>query len=120
MIGSVRELAAALLAFAETRTRLAATEVEEQAVRWAEIALWLAIAAFFLGGAMVFLGLLVVLLFWDSNRLLAAGLVGALFLGAGVAGALMAGARLRERPKFLSATIEELRRDRDRIARPPA
>ena len=115
MLGSVRELARTLLSFAETRTRLAATELEEQAVRLLEILIWLAAALFFAGVALAFLAVLIVLAFWDSNRLLAAGLLSAIFLGAGTVAALIARARMLERPKFLAATLAELERDREKI-----
>ena len=118
MLGSLREMARTLLSFAETRARLAATEIEEQAVRLLEILLWLLLAAFFAGVALLFLAILVLLLFWDANRLLAAGLVAALFLGAGAAAALVARSLMRERPKFLAATLAELDLDRERIGRP--
>lgn len=113
MLGPVRELARTLLAFAETRARLAATELEEQAVRFIEIALWIAFTLLFVGAALVFLSVLLVLAFWDTHRLLAAGLLAALYLGAAGAAALVTRARLRERPKFLSATLAELRKDRE-------
>jgi uncharacterized membrane protein YqjE len=108
-------LARTLLAFAATRTRLAATEVEEQALRLVEIAIWLGAAFLFLGAALVFGAVLVVLLFWDANRLLAAGLVAAALAGAGGFAVLVARARLRERPKFLAATLAELERDRETL-----
>jgi uncharacterized membrane protein YqjE len=115
MLGPVKELARTLLSFAETRARLAATELEEQAVRLAEILVWIAVALFFLGLALLFVALFIVLAFWDSNRLLAAGLVALLFGGAGAAAALFARARMRERPPFLSGTLAELAQDRDKI-----
>jgi uncharacterized membrane protein YqjE len=115
MLGPVRELARTLLSFALTRSRLAATELEEQALRLIEILVWLAVAAFFLGVALVFAAVLVVLLFWDANRLLATGLLAALFVSAGAGAAWVARARLRERPKFLAATLAELERDRDSL-----
>jgi uncharacterized membrane protein YqjE len=115
MLGPARELARTLLAFAETRARLAATEVEEQSIRLAEIVLWLAVALFFLGLSLLFVAIFVVLHFWDSNRLLAAGLVAALFIGAGLASALVVRSRMRERPKFLAATLAELKRDQERL-----
>jgi uncharacterized membrane protein YqjE len=115
MLGPVRELARTLLSFAATRTRLAATELEEQALRLLEILVWLCVAYLFLGAALVFGAILVLLLFWDTNRLLAAGLLAAAFIGAGVVAALLARTRLRERPKFLAATLAELERDRDTL-----
>ena len=115
MLGPARELAHVLLSFAETRTRLAATELEEQTLRLTEILLWLAVALFFFGIAVVFLALVIVLVFWDSSRLLATGLLAALFIIAGAASALLARVRMHERPRFLAATLAELRRDKERL-----
>ena len=118
MFGSLRELARTLLSFAETRARLAATEIEEQAIRLTEILVLIAVALFFFGLTLLFVALLIVLVFWDSNRLLAAGLLAALFLAAGAVAAFVARARMRERPKFLAATLSELQQDHDRIGHP--
>lgn len=114
MLGSARELARTLLAFAETRARLAAGELEEQALRFVEIGLWVTCAMFFFGLAIVFVSLLVVLAFWDANRILAATLLTLFYVVAGIAGALVARARWRERPRFLAATLAELHKDRER------
>ena len=118
MPGPVREFARTLLSFALTRARLAATEVEEQALRLIEILIWLAAALFFLGIAVVFAAVLVVLAYWDSNRLLAAGLLAALFVSVGAGAAFFARQRLRERPKLLTATLAELERDRETLGHP--
>lgn len=118
MPGPVREFARTLLSFAVTRTRLAATEIEEQALRLLEILFWLAAALFFFGIAVVFAAILVVLAYWDSNRLLAAGLLAALFVAAGAGAVLFARLRLRERPKLLAATLAELERDRNTLGQP--
>ena len=118
MPGPVREFARTLLSFALTRTRLAATELEEQALRLIEILIWLAAALFFLGIAVVFAAILVVLAYWDSNRLLAAGLLAALFVSVGAGAALFARHLMRERPKLLAATLAELERDRNALSQP--
>ena len=118
MPGPVREFARTLLSFALTRTRLAATELEEQALHLIEILIWLAAALFFLGIAVLFAAILIVLAYWDSNRLLAAGLLAALFVSVGAGAALMARRLLRERPKLLAATLAELERDRDTLGQP--
>lgn len=116
----VRDVARTLLAFAETRTRLAANELEEQALRFAEIAIWIAVAFFFFGVGLVFVAVLAVLLFWETHAELVAGILAVVFFAAGFAGAAMVRARLRERPKFLEATVAELARDRERIGGAPA
>ena len=115
MLGPARELARTLLSFAETRARLAATELEEQSIRLVEILLWLAAALFFAGVSLLFIAVMIVLHFWDSDRLLAAALIAALFVGAGVLSALVVRSRMRERPKFLAATLTELQRDKERL-----
>ncbi len=115
MLGPVRELARTLLSFAETRARLAATEFEEQAVRIAEIAVLAAVALFFFGFALLFIALMVLLASWNSNPVLAAAFIAALFFGLAVAAVLVARARMRERPKFLSATLAELKKDREQV-----
>ena len=117
MIGPVKELARTLVGFAETRARLAASELEEQTLRFLEIAMWAVLSMFFFGVAMVFLAMLVLLLAWDANRLLAAGLLAALFLGIGTVGAVIAARLLKQRPKMFAATLDELAKDRDRVAR---
>ena len=119
MLASVRELARSLLSIVETRARLAANELEEQTVRLVEIALWFALAILFLSVALVFVSVLVLLAFWDSNRLFAAGLLAVLYLGSGGACALVARARLRERPALFSATIAELGKDLEHLDRNP-
>jgi len=112
----LRGLARSLLGFVETRARIAAGEFEEQILRFLEVAIWLLATVFFLGLALVFVSVLIVLAAWDSNRLLAAGLLAVLYVGAAVIGALMARKRLRERPPFLATTLAELGRDRERFS----
>lgn len=118
MPGPVREFARTLLSFVLTRTRLAATEVEEQAVRLVEILIWLAVALLFLAVAVVFVAIVIVLMFWDSNRLLATGLLATLFVAIGAGAALIARTRWLERPKLLAATLAELERDRQTLGGP--
>jgi uncharacterized membrane protein YqjE len=119
MLASVRELARSLLAIVETRARLAASELEEQTVRLVEVALWFALSILFLSVALVFVSVLVLLAFWDSNRMFAAGLLAVLYLGAGGAAALVARARMRERPPLFSATLGELGKDLEHLERRP-
>src|SRR5471030_1281743 len=91
---SVRSALRTLLAFAETRARLAANEFEEQALHILEVAVWAAAALLLSAIALVFIALFIVLVFWDSNRLLAAGLVAAFFVAGGAISALMVRAGL--------------------------
>ncbi len=118
MLGSLRELARTLLSLAVTRTRLAANELEEQAVRGLEILIWLALALLLFGVALVFCAVMVVLLFWDTDRVLATGLIAAFFVLCCAASAWFAYARMRERPPLLGQTLAELERDHDALSQP--
>jgi uncharacterized membrane protein YqjE len=116
----VRSLARTLLSFVETRARLAANEIEEHSLRLTEVALWVLAAFACAGVALVMLSLLVVLLFRDGERLLAAAVVAAVWIAAAVACVLAARARQRQRPRPLSATLAELHKDRQRFGNPDA
>ena len=115
---SVRASLRTLLAVAEARAKLAANELEEQALRILEVAVWAAAALLFFAIALVFASLFVILAFWDSNRLLAAGLVAGLFVAGGAISAVMVRSGLAARPKLLAATLAELRKDRQSADEP--
>lgn len=115
---SVRSGLRTLLAFAETRARLAANEFEEQVLRILEVVVWAAGALLLFAIALVFIALFIVLLFWDSNRLLTAGLVAVFFVAGGTISVLMVRAGLAARPKFLAATLSELQKDREKMGKP--
>ena len=115
---TVRSVVRTLLSFAETRARLAANEFEEQLLRLLEVAAWAVAAAVFFSIAVLLVSLFVVIVFWDSNRILAAGLLAGLFIASGGVSALMVRSCLAARPKFLAATLAELDKDRQRMKQP--
>ncbi len=102
---------ATLAGLLETRLELVSVELEEQLSRTQSLLLW-SIAALFLGSlAILLLAFTVIIAFWDSHRLLVAGLVTGFFAVAAVVATLVARHLLRTRPRFLEATINELKRD---------
>ena len=56
-----------------------------------------------------------VVLFWDTNRLLAIGALAGIFAVGAIAACLGLRAAVSQRPKFLSTTLAELRKDRARL-----
>jgi uncharacterized membrane protein YqjE len=111
LFASLRRMLATLIALAHTRLELVSVEIEEQIGYAASVLLWSITAIFFGSVAVLVLALTIVIAFWDGHRLLAAGVVtGAFALVAAVA-LLVVRARLRRRPRLLSATVSELRRD---------
>jgi len=59
-----------------------------------------------------------VVLFWDTDRLLAIGVLAGGFAIGGIAACLGLRAAMSQRPKFLSATLAELRKDRTKLEGP--
>lgn len=116
LTGSLRQFGLTLLAALQTRLALAGLEVEEEIQRLV-LVLVLAMAALACAvlGLMV-LTFLVVVWFWDTNRVAACALVGLFYfcLAAGL------GLRVRHifatRPAVLEATLEELGKDRAALA----
>lgn len=115
---TVRSAVRTLLSFAETRARLAANEFEEQLLRLLEVAAWAVAAVFFFAIAVLLVSLFIILVFWDANRVLAAGLLAGLFIAGGGVSVMMVRACLAARPKFLAATLAEFEKDRQKMGRP--
>ena len=61
--------------------------------------------------------LFLVVLFWDTNRLLAIGVLAGVFAAAAAALGLAARSAVARRPRLLSATLAELRKDRQELER---
>jgi uncharacterized membrane protein YqjE len=115
LLESLRNLARTLLAIVQTRIEIFASEIDEERTRLARIALLAAAAAFCLGLAVILLVFFLVVLFWDSDRLLAIGVLAGVFAIGGIAACLGLRAAISKRPKFLSATLAELRKDRTKL-----
>jgi uncharacterized membrane protein YqjE len=111
LFASLRRMLATLLALVQTRLELIGVELQEQVEHAATVLLWSIAAIFFASLTVLLLALTVVIAFWDSHRLLAAGLVTASFATGALVAGLVARQRLRRRPRFLAATNRELERD---------
>ena len=111
LLRSLVRLGGSLLAAAETRFDLFATELNEDVTRGVRL-LAFALAALFTGllGALM-AGATVIIVFWDTHRVAAAVVVTAFFFGAAVLCGLAFRQRLREKPRLLDATRDELKKD---------
>ncbi|HEX7635890.1 MAG TPA: phage holin family protein [Noviherbaspirillum sp.] len=116
---SAARMAASLLAIAQTRLELAATEVEEESLRYFSYLL-LSLAAMFCIGLAIVLGtLLIVVLYWDTNRIGVLLVLTVLFAFVGIMIGLRVRSRYRDKPKLLLHTMTELSRDGEML-QPPA
>jgi uncharacterized membrane protein YqjE len=115
LFDSLRKLAMTFVAVVETRLEIVASEIDEARVRLARIAVLAAVAGFCVAVAVNLLVLLIVVVFWDTNRLLAIGVLAGVFAAAAIAAALMLWWAMTRRPRLLSATLAELRKDRSKL-----
>lgn len=117
--GSLKRLAGTLLAILQTRLDLLSNEMEEERLRIGQMLLCGSIALFFFGLAIMLLTVFIVVVFWDSYRLLVLAGLATIFFGIGllVLGELR---RItREKSKLFSASLAALDNDRDQLDAQP-
>jgi uncharacterized membrane protein YqjE len=115
---ALRNLLSDFAALLQTRLELATTEFEEEAERLKQTLLLGAISLFFLAVGVILLTLFIVVLFWDTHRLAALGAVTAFYILIGVAVGVAAKNKMAAMPRFLSATMSEFAKDRERMSEP--
>lgn len=118
LLSSLRRLAASLTGALQTRLQLLATEVEEERVRLGRLLLLGLIASFFIALGILTLTLFLIVLFWDTHRLLVIGLLTVIYFAAGVAVAYMLRREAAAGSRLFSASLQELAKDRERLNSP--
>lgn len=113
---AISRIGATVVAMVHTRLELAAVEMQEEARRLAGYLVSVLLATFLLACSILLAALFVIVLFWDSYRLLAVGGMTVLFALAGFVILNKVRASFESRPPLLSATLAELRNDADFIA----
>jgi uncharacterized membrane protein YqjE len=117
LLALVRHFGATIVALIYTRIELLTTEFEEELQRGVIILVWTLLSLFFGALSVLMLAVTLLVIFWDDHRVLVASLVTVAFIAITAITALIANARVRSKPRFLSASIEELKRDRAYLER---
>jgi len=120
LLQSIKHLAGSVLAAAQTRLEILATEIEEERLRLEQLLLLALGAAFCLGMALVLCVAFVVIYFWDAHRLLAIAVFAAAFLSVAAAFGLVLRQKVKTRPKPFPITRGELAKDGAMLREPPA
>jgi uncharacterized membrane protein YqjE len=113
---SLKRVAGTVFVILQTRLELLANELDEERLRIEKTLLYAGIALLFFGLSIMLLTVLVVVVFWDSQRLPVLGGLSAFFL---IAGLLMWNAlRLtaKKRHPLFSASLAELSDDREHLS----
>ncbi|MFN4352195.1 MAG: phage holin family protein [Hylemonella sp.] len=112
LFASLRQLLGTAVEALQVRLALLSNEIEQEKLRLFDGLLWAGLALLLLGLGALLLCAFIVVLFWDSHRLLALGTLTLLFLGAGIAVLSMARTRLQSPGGLFNSSVAELGRDR--------
>lgn len=112
LFASLRQLLATGVETLRVRLELLSTEIEEEKLRLFDAVLWAGLALLLLGMGLLFLCGLIVVLLWDSHRLLVLGGLTVVFLGCGFWVLQVARQRLRAPGGLFNTSVTELARDR--------
>jgi uncharacterized membrane protein YqjE len=116
LLASLKGLLGTGVSAVETRLGLAAADLERERIRATVLLLWATAFLFAVFLGIVLLAILLVVIFWDSHRVLLLALLSGFFLVAAVAIGLGLRAWLRSAPRPFRATLAELAKDRERLA----
>ena len=116
VLGSIKGLAAPLIAAVHTRLQLFTTELALEGLRLRRMLLLLILAVIFFALALGLLTLLVVLVFWDGQRMLAISLLAGFYFAVSVLLLLTARAGGGRSRRPFAATLGELEKDRQRVS----
>ena len=109
--GSLRMLGATLLALVGARAELIAIELQEESERARQKLVLVVLAALFLAMGLLLAAFLVVVMYWETHRVLAAGGVTLLYLGIGGWALVRIRKMSRNCPPPFAVTIGEFAND---------
>ena len=118
IIDSIKSTIATILQILHTRVELFTTELAEEMHRVAAVLLWGAVAVFSGGLFVLMVAITVIIAAGEEHRLLAALVMTGVFLAILLTAVLMLKSRMSQRTRLLSASLDELKRDRDALRRP--
>lgn len=117
LFDSLKDVLATLSALAQNRLELLGTELEEQVARLAMLLVWSIVALFLVFTAVILAAVAIIIVFWDSNRVLVAFGLAATVTGLAAGAWVAVVAQLKSRPRMFQSTLEELAKDRERLGR---
>jgi uncharacterized membrane protein YqjE len=117
LLTSIKNLVSTVISIASTRLELVSVDVQIARSNFFGLLVMIASALFFFFLGLVMLSMFIVIYYWESNRILALGLLtaGSLFIGLILVLFIMQS--LRTMPKLFEASIAELAKDREALAK---
>lgn len=115
LFASTKGLLGTGITLLRNRLELLGVELAEERVRLLSLLAYGGAAFLCIAAGLIFLAIFLTVLLWENNRLLALGVFSALFLGAGIASLTLAMSLARSGSKLFSASLAELRSDREAL-----
>ncbi len=116
LFASTKGLLTTCVSLLHNRFELFSVELAEEKSRLISLLAYGGAAFLCIAAGLIFLAIFFTVMLWDNNRLLALGIFSALFLGAGLASLVLAMNLARSGSKLFSASLAELRKDRESLA----
>ncbi|QWE27549.1 phage holin family protein [Polynucleobacter sp. AP-Ainpum-60-G11] len=117
LLSSLKNLVSTGASIAQTRLELISTDVQIARTKFLGLLVMAIFTLFFLFFGLIMLALLIVIYSWETDRILALSLLTAGFLAVGCILALVVLRSLKTMPKLFEATIAELAKDRQELAK---
>jgi uncharacterized membrane protein YqjE len=117
LLSSIKGLASTGASIAQTRLELLSLDVQIARSKFICLLVMIISALFFLFFGLVMLALLIVIYSWETDRMLALGLLTGVFLSVGLILALLITQSLRKMPRLFETSIAELAKDREALSK---
>lgn len=115
---SLKTLASTLVAIGRTRLELLSIDIEEERVWLTSMLVWTLIALFCAGMSIVLAILFVIVIWWDTHRLLAVAIPALLLMLCAVLAVNVVLGKVRAKPRLFSASLAELSKDHAHLVPP--
>jgi uncharacterized membrane protein YqjE len=117
LLSSLKNIVATGAAIAQTRLELLSIDVQIARSKFISLLVMIVCALFFLFFGLVMLSLLIVIYSWETNRMLALGLLTIGFIGIGLILTFLVIRSLQTMPKLFEASIAEFAKDREELSK---
>jgi uncharacterized membrane protein YqjE len=115
LLASLTTLTATLVAIVHTRLDLLSLDVDEYRAHLSSLLVSALIAMFCITIGVVLATILVVVIFWDTHRLVALAALTGFFLAAGMAACGFIVYATRTKPRLFASSLAELRKDKQQL-----
>ncbi len=115
LTSSVKKIATTLVAITRNRLELLSIDIEEGWLRFISLLATAFVALFCICFGVVLLAIFIIVLLWDTHRLLILGSLTALFIITGILLYLRAARAFKSLPRLFESSIVELSKDQEQL-----